>query len=188
MTQPQGAWLESITLFQQLRDGDFVGAHRLLTSASDPTATLHGIARMFHVFLQSEPPTKLDHFMDTARTMAPPPPLHTPQQHIPAARPELRIVPSLSTLLHTHCALIAGTTRAGTPFVLHDPYLEATTDSTLTFSATSPLARQLPSCGTVEVVFRDNAHTTDFRFTGRLTGYTIELIDAHPHPTGDPQR
>ncbi|MEJ6012871.1 hypothetical protein WG936_03295 [Corynebacterium sp. H127] len=70
---PDSAWLESITLFQQIRYGDQVGAFRLLTSTPDPAATLRCFLRMLHVFLSAEEEEKLDHFINVAFNVGPPP-------------------------------------------------------------------------------------------------------------------
>ncbi|MFP5020774.1 hypothetical protein [Pseudonocardia phyllosphaerae] len=69
----EGAWLEAIGLFQQVRSGDHPAARRLLHSSSDPDAVTECLLRMLAVFLRAEDGEKLDHFVDVAFKVGPPP-------------------------------------------------------------------------------------------------------------------
>lgn len=110
MNTTEGSWIESITLFQQIRDGDYNTAVALLDSSDDPSATLYGFARLIHTFLRAEDSRKLDHFTEVARRMQPPsaPPLI------------LEKLPPLDQLTASAIALVADETQ-----VIHIPNLIA---------------------------------------------------------------
>ncbi|MDC7089220.1 hypothetical protein [Corynebacterium pseudodiphtheriticum] len=82
------AWLEAISVFQQLRKGNYqagvdalcpqkAGAAGATGNSGDPGSEqqeiAHGLMRMLAILLRGEDQQKLDDFVDVALGMAPPP-------------------------------------------------------------------------------------------------------------------
>ena len=82
------AWLEAISVFQQLRKGNYqagvdalcpqkAGATGAIGNSGDPGSEqqeiAHGLMRMLAILLRGEDQQKLDDFVDVALGMAPPP-------------------------------------------------------------------------------------------------------------------
>lgn len=80
------AWLEAISVFQQLRKGNYqAGVDALCPregaelagqseySQSEQQEIAHGLMRMLAILLRGEDQQKLDDFVDVALGMAPPP-------------------------------------------------------------------------------------------------------------------
>lgn len=74
----EGAWIEAITMFEQVRNGDYGGAAALLHSSREPDLVLNGLLRLLGLFFRGEECAKLEHFAETARKMGPPPALQLP--------------------------------------------------------------------------------------------------------------
>lgn len=72
MTQ-HDAWIEAIVLFQTIREGNQPAAKRLLDSSSSRDEVVERLLSMLGVFLRSQKPTELDHFITTAHRAGPPP-------------------------------------------------------------------------------------------------------------------
>ncbi|MFI8595660.1 hypothetical protein ACIGCK_14665 [Microbacterium sp. NPDC078428] len=71
-----GAWLETIALFEAIREGNQPAAHRLLSSSAKRDAVLGGLFSMLGVFLRGEDASgraKLDHFIEASHRAGPPP-------------------------------------------------------------------------------------------------------------------
>lgn len=69
----QGSWLEAITLFQAVREGDQRTACRLLESTTDYESVTMNLLSMLGVYLRGEEPEKLDRFIAAAHQAGPPP-------------------------------------------------------------------------------------------------------------------
>lgn len=82
------AWLEAISVFQQLRKGNYqagvdalcpqkAGVAGVTGNSGDPGSEqqeiAHGLMRMLAILLRGEDQQKLDDFVDVALGMAPPP-------------------------------------------------------------------------------------------------------------------
>ncbi|MFV0434967.1 MAG: hypothetical protein ACK5LO_13430 [Leucobacter sp.] len=71
-----GEWLETIALFQAVREGDQPAALRLLGSAANRDAVIGGLLSMLGMFLRVEDataPGKLDQFVAASHRAGPPP-------------------------------------------------------------------------------------------------------------------
>lgn len=69
----EGSWLESITLFQAVREGEQKHAIKLLETSRDREEVTRGLLSLLGVYLCGEDPTKLDHFIAVSHRMGPPP-------------------------------------------------------------------------------------------------------------------
>lgn len=72
-TGREGAWLETIALFQALREGNQPAARRLLDSCADRDRVVDGLLSMLGVFLRGEEAAKLDRFIAASHRAGPPP-------------------------------------------------------------------------------------------------------------------
>lgn len=72
--QRDGIWLEAITLFQAIREGNQPAAKRLLDSTAHRDEVLEGLLSMFGIFLRGQKAAELDHFISAAHRAGPPPP------------------------------------------------------------------------------------------------------------------
>ncbi|MBU3994385.1 hypothetical protein J2X12_003805 [Pseudarthrobacter oxydans] len=71
-----GTWLETVALFEAIREGNQPAAHRLLSSSAKQAAVLGGLFSMLGVFLRGEDASgraKLDRFIEASHRAGPPP-------------------------------------------------------------------------------------------------------------------
>lgn len=68
-----GAWLETIALFQAVREGNQPAALRLLETTSNRDAVIGGLLSMLGMFLRAEKAGKLDRFIAASHRAGPPP-------------------------------------------------------------------------------------------------------------------
>ncbi|MGP5072230.1 hypothetical protein ACTXOR_12125 [Arthrobacter rhombi] len=69
-----GIWLEAITLFQAIREGNQPAARRLLDSSAHRDEVFEGLLSMLGIFLRGQQAAELDHFISAAHRAGPPPP------------------------------------------------------------------------------------------------------------------
>ncbi|MGJ0203965.1 hypothetical protein NHL51_07370 [Leucobacter sp. gxy201] len=72
----EGAWLETIALFEAIREGDQPAALRLLGTSSNRYAVIGGLLSMLSIFLRAEDATdraKLDRFIEASHRAGTPP-------------------------------------------------------------------------------------------------------------------
>lgn len=69
----QGAWLEAITLFQAVREGNQPAAKQLLETSADRDRVIGNLLSMLGVFLRGEDADKLDRFIAASHRAGPPP-------------------------------------------------------------------------------------------------------------------
>lgn len=69
----QYGWLEAVGLFQQLRNGDYETARRLIATSASPDLVVDDLLRMLVVFLRGEDVGKIDRFVEVALRAGPPP-------------------------------------------------------------------------------------------------------------------
>lgn len=150
----EGTWIESITLFELIRDGDYAGAISLLDTSSDPATALYGLGRLFHCFFNAVDHDAINAFAETARTMPPP--------RVPSS---LSYTPPINELASSHIALIVDENK-----VHHEPEIAVLDSHTLQLPPTSPLVLER-SCGTnIDVIFVDPQNSNNaYRFPGLLT-------------------
>lgn len=69
----EGAWIEAITLFRAIGEGDLATARRLRESTRSGDRVFDNLLRMLAVFLRGEHPDKLRLFLDASARAGPPP-------------------------------------------------------------------------------------------------------------------
>lgn len=69
----QYGWLEAVGLFQQLRNGDYETARRLIATSASPDLVVDDLLRMLVVFLRGEDVGKIDRSVEVALRAGPPP-------------------------------------------------------------------------------------------------------------------
>lgn len=67
------AWLESIALFQAVREGNQPAAVRLLNGSANRDAVIGGLLSMLGMFLRAEDSVKLDQLIAASHRAGPPP-------------------------------------------------------------------------------------------------------------------
>ncbi|CAM5325300.1 putative protein OS=Tsukamurella paurometabola (strain ATCC 8368 / DSM / CCUG 35730 /CIP 100753 / JCM 10117 / KCTC 9821 / NBRC 16120 / NCIMB 702349/ NCTC 13040) OX=521096 GN=Tpau_2239 PE=4 SV=1 [Tsukamurella paurometabola] len=77
----EGAWVEAIGLFSELRDGRQRAALRLIQSAARPDDLIGDLMSLLGVLVRGLDPAEVDRFLDAAYAAGPPPRF--------GARPEL---------------------------------------------------------------------------------------------------
>lgn len=161
MQTSEGTWLESITLFEQIREGNYEEAFSLLDSSSDPATALYGLGRLFHCFFNTVDGHVIEAFAETARKMPP-----------PCIPPSLTHAPSISELASSYIALIADENR-----VHHEPELAVINNHTLQLPPSSQLVAESYSGTEVEVIFVDPCNQeSSYRFPGHLTTEGIIIL------------
>ncbi|AZL05141.1 hypothetical protein CXR25_05560 [Brevibacterium aurantiacum] len=73
--QPQGTWIEAITVFEELRAGNTDGALEVVRTCSDVERMLGYLFRLTSLFLRSARSEDIDHFIEAAHRAEPPPTL-----------------------------------------------------------------------------------------------------------------
>ncbi|WP_201518082.1 hypothetical protein [Gulosibacter hominis] len=71
-----GSWLETIALFEAIREGNQPAAHRLLCTSAKRDAVLGGLFSLLGVLLRAEDAmdrAKLDRFIEVSHRAGPPP-------------------------------------------------------------------------------------------------------------------
>lgn len=69
----EGTWLESIALFQAIREGNQPAAVQLLHSSTNRDAVISGLLSILGMFLRAEDPAKLDKLIAASHRAGPPP-------------------------------------------------------------------------------------------------------------------
>lgn len=69
----EGSWLESITLFQAIRNGEQRHAINILQTSQNRDEVARGLLSLLGVYLRGEETAKLDHFIAVSHRMGPPP-------------------------------------------------------------------------------------------------------------------
>lgn len=76
-----GSWLEAISVFDAVRQGQRQTAGRLLRTAVDPDRVTGDLLSLLGVLLRGADATELDLFLEAARLAGPPPPIQCRPDH-----------------------------------------------------------------------------------------------------------
>ncbi|OAV62948.1 hypothetical protein A6F49_03880 [Enteractinococcus helveticum] len=137
----EGAWLEAIGIFQQVRSGDHQRAMKLLVTSADPPAVMQNLLRLLVVFLRGEDSRKLERFLDASFRAGPPTqgPSFTqgPTVDYDQLNAKLQGVIDLSApmqqMLSTHLPLLTTVTPHGRADISPRPSLRVLDDHTLIY-------------------------------------------------------
>ena len=69
----QGSWLETIALFEAIREGNQPAAMRLLDTSAEREAVLGGLLGLIELYFRHEEGDKVDGFLTAAHAAGPPP-------------------------------------------------------------------------------------------------------------------
>lgn len=172
----EGSWLEAIGLFQQVRNGDHLAGMRLLETSADPDGVMHGLLRMFTVFLRGEDPSKLDRFVDASFRAGPPPLEAHESDHVQLGgnerAPELcahaTLTEPMLNMLATQIPVLATFTREGAPEVAPNRSLRVWDDHTLVCDeyVSDPLPESSRVSSKVVVAVLNQEASEGYRFIG----------------------
>ncbi|MFW9238176.1 hypothetical protein ACOJA4_07325 [Corynebacterium striatum] len=69
----QGSWLETIALFEAIREGNQAAALRLLQTSAAREAVLGGLLGLIELYFRNEEDDKVEGFLAAAHSVGPPP-------------------------------------------------------------------------------------------------------------------
>ena len=69
----QGSWLETIALFETIREGNQPAALRLLQTSAAREAVLGGLLGLIELYFRNEEDDKIEGFLAAAHSAGPPP-------------------------------------------------------------------------------------------------------------------
>lgn len=72
-SREQGAWAETVDLFSAVREGRQQAARRLLETTATPGLVIGNLLSLLGVLVRGIDPDELDHFVEAARRVCPPP-------------------------------------------------------------------------------------------------------------------